>query len=222
MKNLALLPLLAIMLLFVPARAGAHCDSMNGPVVKDAITAIARNDVRLVLHWVRKVDEDAVKAAFAQTMRVRILSSDAAGLADRAFFETVVRLHRAGEGAPYTGLKDAGSVTPAVHAADDALLTGEIGTLREDLAQGVAGRVTTLFDHARRSLSREETDVEAGRRFVAAYVSYVHAVEALEGIIAGETGHEHEEHAGDAHHDGATGVDTAQPDCPHTSTSRAR
>jgi hypothetical protein len=93
------------MLCAMPATASAHCDSLDGPVVKAAQQALDTRDVSAVLIWVGAGDEAEIRAAFEQTLAVRALDVRARSLADRYFFETVVRLHRAGEGAPYTGLK---------------------------------------------------------------------------------------------------------------------
>ena len=94
----------AAMLLFVPGIVFAHCDGLDGPLVKAAQKALETGDVNLVLIWVQKKDEAEVRQAFQKTLTVRKSSAQAGELADRYFFETVVRLHRAGEGAPYTGL----------------------------------------------------------------------------------------------------------------------
>lgn len=91
-----------------PARALAHCDGLDGPVVKAAQRALETRNPALVLIWVQEQDEPEIRKAFEQTLAVRALSSQARELADRFFFETLVRVHRAGEGAPFTGLKPAG------------------------------------------------------------------------------------------------------------------
>jgi uncharacterized protein DUF6448 len=102
------LPLIVVLLL-APTFALAHCDGMDGPVVKAAQKALQTGDVNLLLIWVqKKSDEAEIQKVFAETMAMRKLGPDAKALADRYFFETLVRLHRAGEGAPYTGLKPAG------------------------------------------------------------------------------------------------------------------
>ena len=113
----------AILLLAGASRvAYAHCDGMDGPVVKAAQRALASADVNPVLIWVQSKDEGEVRDAFAKTIAVRKLNPDAQELADLYFFETVVRIHRAGEGEPYTGLKRAGrDLGPAMPAADKAL-----------------------------------------------------------------------------------------------------
>lgn len=124
MKLIKLTSLIAAasLALLASPRAGAHCDGLDGPVVKAAEAALEKGDVNFVLVWVQKDDEPEIRAAFDQTLKVRKLNSEARHLADRFFFETLVRVHRAGEGAPYTGLKPAGrDLGPAIPAADKAL-----------------------------------------------------------------------------------------------------
>jgi len=102
-----------------PARALAHCDGLDGPVVKAAQRALETRNPALVLIWVQQKDEQEIRTAFEQTLAVRELSLQARELADRFFFETLVRVHRAGEGASFTGLKPAGrDLGPAIPAAE--------------------------------------------------------------------------------------------------------
>ena len=109
------------MLAVTPARALAHCDGLDGPVVKAAQRALETRNAALVLIWVQEKDEREIQAAFEQTLAVRELSAQARQLADRFFFETLVRVHRAGEGAPFTGLKPAGQdLGPADEGQDRA------------------------------------------------------------------------------------------------------
>lgn len=116
----------------------AHCDGLDGPVVKAAEKALQTGNVNLVLIWVQQKDEPEVKAVFEQALAVRTLSPQSRELADRHFFETLVRLHRAGEGAPYTGLKPAGrDLGPAIPAADRALETGSMGALEQLVTKAV-------------------------------------------------------------------------------------
>src|SRR5512138_2915043 len=96
--------LIAFTLLW-PRPAAAHCDTMGGPVIADAKVALAKGDLTPVLKWVKPENEPEVRTAFTQTLKVRAQGPEARELADRYFFETLVRIHRAGEGAPYTGLK---------------------------------------------------------------------------------------------------------------------
>ena len=66
-----------------------------------------------------------MRAAFTAVMPVRALGDQAQAVADRLFFKTVVRIHRAGQGAPYAGLKPAGTpVGPVIPIAEEAVATG--------------------------------------------------------------------------------------------------
>jgi hypothetical protein len=124
--------------------------------------------------------EAEVREAFRSTVAVRAMGPEARKMADRFFFETLVRIHREGEGAPYTGLKPAGTdVGPAVSAADRALDTGYVKTLVGLLIDTVRSGVH-LRHHAARELRHFAVDnIAAGREYVAAYESYVHYVEQL-------------------------------------------
>src|SRR5688572_6649736 len=103
----------------------AHCDALDGPVVQAAQKALATGNINLVLIWVQKNDEAEINRAFNKALTVRKLTAEAKELADLYFFETLVRVHRAGEGAPYTGLRPAGQdLDPAIPIADAALRDG--------------------------------------------------------------------------------------------------
>ena len=95
---------LVVLLVIGPGPARAHCDTLDGPVVLDAKAALQKGDVTPVLKWVRADDEKEIREAFAKTLKVRGLGDDARDLADHHFFETLVRIHRPGEGVAYTGL----------------------------------------------------------------------------------------------------------------------
>lgn len=163
-----------------PERVAAHCDGLDGPVVLAARKALEKGNVNLALTWVQPDDEAAVKAVFLEALAVRKLGPQAKELADRHFFEAVVRLHRAGEGAPYTGLKPAGQdLGPAIPAADKAVDSGSARPLAEMIDRAVHNG---LEERLRRVLAKRghaPDDLAAGREFVAAYVEWVHYVEGL-------------------------------------------
>lgn len=160
--------------------AFAHCDGLDGPVVKAAKNALQSGNVNLVLIWVQQKDEPEIRAAFQQALVVRKHSPEAQALADRSFFETLVRVHRAGEGASYTGLKPAGrDLGPAIPAADRALETGAVGPVQDFLAEAVRRGLQEHFESLRALKGYDPNDVAAGRRYVQAYVEYVHYVEHL-------------------------------------------
>ena len=161
-------------------RASAHCDGLDGPVVQAAQKALETGEVDLVLIWVQKPDEAGIKRAFDQAQAVRKLSAEARELADRYFFETLVRIHRAGEGAPFTGLKAAGrDLGPAIPEADKALRDGNVDGVLKLLTDSLERGVREHFERARVAKDFAKNDVDAGQKFVKAYVEYIHCVEAL-------------------------------------------
>lgn len=162
--------------------AWAHCDTIDGPVVLDAKVALSAADVTPVLKWVLTQDEASIRDAFAHTLEVRKQSEAARELADQFFFESLVRVHRAAEGAPYTGLKPAGEVEPGIAAADEALRSETPNQLLAEIAAQVSEGVRDRFVEAvraRQDAAAHPHDVEAGRKAVAAYVQYIHYVERL-------------------------------------------
>jgi hypothetical protein len=172
--------------------AHAHCDTMNGPVVTAATLALEKGDVTPVLIWVKPEAEAEIRAAFKQTLAVRQAGPQSRDLADRYFFETLVRIHRAGEGAPYTGLKPATTpVEPAVQAADKALDgTGSIDAVVKLVAGDIASGIRQRWQRAEEARKHANDSVEAGRRYVEAYVEYVHYVENLH-VAASPAGSAH-------------------------------
>jgi Family of unknown function (DUF6448) len=177
---------LAVVVLLFPTIAAAHCDTMDGPVIAAAKVALNTGDIRPVLKWIGKKDEPDIQAAFARALTVRAQGPEAKDLADIYFFETLVRVHRAGEGAPYTGLQPAGSVAPAVAAADAALAGESSDALTKQLGDQIAAGIRTRFARVRELKKHADEDVEAGRRYVKAYVELMHYLEALDAIAGGQ------------------------------------
>jgi hypothetical protein len=153
---------------------------MDGPVVVDAKIALEKKDITPVLKWLMPEHEAELKTAFARTLAVRTQGKEARELADQFFFETLVRVHRAGEGAHYTGLKPAGTkLDPAIEAADHALDSGKADALIKTVTEEAAAGIRQRFAEAVEKKKHVEHNVEAGRKYVAAYVDFVHYVEAL-------------------------------------------
>ena len=178
-----------------------HCDGLDGPVVQLAIKALDSGNVNYVLPWVQEIDEPEIRRAFDHAVSVRKLSPDAKALADRHFFETLVRIHRAGEGAPFTGLKPAGrDLGPAIPAADRALSEGSIEKVINLLTEAVSEGLHRRFHAVSSRKGFAPDDVKAGREFVEAYVPYIHYVERLwRDATSAARGH-HSEHAEEAEH----------------------
>ena len=181
--SLALFTLLSSGLSTRPALA--HCDGLDGPVVNAARMALQAGDPNLVLVWVQEKDGAEIRRAFDRTLKLRKLSAEARDLADTYFFETLVRIHRAGEGAPYDGLKPAGrDLGPAIPAADQALVTGDVEPLAKILVAGMEEGLRERFAKANGLKNYRKSDVEAGRQYVAAYVTYLHYAEGLHAASA--------------------------------------
>ena len=174
----------AAAVLLMPTPARAHCDSLDGPVVKAAQRALETGDVRRALVWVTVFDEAEVQAAFDKAQAVRTLGDTARELADRFFFETVVRLHRQSEGEIYTGLKPAGSdLGPVIAAADRAILEMSANPLVDLLTREVARGVRWHFDNVMRARIFPGSSVEEGRRYVGAYLDFMHYLEQLDDAL---------------------------------------
>lgn len=197
--------LAAILLAAAPDSARGHCDAMDGPVVQDARLALERGDVTPVLKWVLPEDEAPIRESFRETLKVRAQGDEAQALADRYFFETVVRIHRAGEGAPYTGLKPAGQGTdsgPAVEMTDKALEKGSAGELVQFVTDHVEKGLRKRFEHVLKTRRKADQSVKAGREFVEAYVDLVHYAKHVY-AAADREGGPHGEGASASLHEGA-------------------
>ncbi|MEE9913412.1 MAG: hypothetical protein K4571_17005 [Deltaproteobacteria bacterium] len=180
--------------------AFAHCDTLDGPVVQTARIALEKGDIRPLLKWVKADDEKEIRVAFQKTLAVRARGAEAKELADMYFFETLVRIHRAGEGAPYTGLKPGAAVDPAVALADKALEVGSADKLVGVLSKAMSNGIRERFQHASETRKHADDSVAAGREYVKAYVVFTHYVEGLHAIIKQGADHHGEEAKGDKGH----------------------
>jgi len=159
----------------------AHCDTMDGPVIKDAIKAMETNNVNHALKWVQPGNEAEVKEAFILTMKVRNLNPDARILADKYFFDLVVRLHRSGEGVPFTGVKPSGTpIDEKVLAADKSIETGDLTPLKALVPAEAVPELTELFEKALSLRGFDIMNIEAGRAYVEAYVKFFKFAEGEE------------------------------------------
>ena len=174
----------------------AHCDTLDGPVIEAARVAVEKGEVTPVLKWVPKEHEQEIRDAFSQTLAVRVKGKEARELADRYFFETLVRVHRAGEGEPYSGLKSAGTIEPAIAAADKALQNESVDALADKISKAVREGIRKRFDDALQKKKHADDSVEAGREFVEAYVQYVHFIESIHNLVVKGAEHHHSEKHG--------------------------
>ena len=174
----------------VVEKTWAHCDTVSGPVITDAKEALEKGDVTAVLKWVKKENEAEIKTAFAKTLAVRTKGPEAKDLADRYLFETLVRLHRTGEGAPYTGIKDE-PVEPIVAMADKALAEGSADDMIKKIGGHMAAAIGEKVKKVLEAGKSKDASVEAGREYVEAYVTYMHYVEGIHAAIMSAGGHQH-------------------------------
>jgi hypothetical protein len=173
-----------------------HCDSLDGPVVTVARQALEADDVDLVLPFVHEDGEAEVRAMFASVQSVRGLGDAAREIADRLFFETVVRIHRAGEGAPYTGLKPAGlDVGPVIPLAERAIETGSVEGVEEYLTRVLHDELTHRLENVNTLAAVMEESVSSARDYVEAMLGFQvyshHLLQARHAPAHGDAGRQH-------------------------------
>lgn len=171
--------------------AFAHCDAMDGPVITEARLALDSGDITPLLKWVPAADEPSLMSAFDKTLEVRALGDTAQELADRQFFATLVKIHRAYEGAPFTGIKPAGEIDPAVQLADRALEEGEIDAFLARIVEKFEQNARSAFETTLAAKLQAGENPELGREYVDHYVHYVHYLEDVHNVIVGNTAHAH-------------------------------
>lgn len=158
----------------------AHCDGMDGPAVKAAQRALQTGNVNLVLIWVQPPNEVEIKEVFNQALASRNSDPNFYEQSDLQFFDTLVRIHRAGEGKSYTGLKPAGrDLGPGIPAADNAIEVGSVGALLRLLPTSPHAAVQGMFKDVIGEKKYNPSDVQAGREFVRAYVKFLHEAEHI-------------------------------------------
>jgi len=142
--------------------------------VKAAKKALEKKNINYVLIWIPEESEAELRGIFEKTLQARKGGKAAQEVADDWFFENAIRLHRAGEGAPYTGMKPAGlSEGPVVPKAEKAIETESpqetidfiLGIVEDDLAH----RFHTVMDRKKYDVD----DIAAGREYIGAFIGWV-------------------------------------------------
>ena len=172
-----------------PQIASAHCDSYDGPVIKDALKALEQQNVELVLKWVEPKYDEIITEKFNQTLKLKGSNEEVNKILRTHFLETLVRLHREGEGASFTGLKPANSMTPMVEMADNSLEKNDINYVVNAVNSHLTEVLKERFAKAMELSKTKDNSVEQGRAYVEAYVEYTHTLEALEHILHGSMSH---------------------------------
>lgn len=172
---------IAVIAFILPASSAiAHCDWINGPVVADARTALAKGDVTPVLRWIPASNEAEIRDAFKRTLAARSANDQAREVADQWFFETVVRIHRASEGEPFTGLKGADYEPDAgIEIADHAIEANSLADVESALTAALRTELRKRFSDVIEAKKHADESVEAGRHFVHAYAEFVHYVDGV-------------------------------------------
>ena len=167
----------------------AHCDSYDGPVMKDAVKALETNNVNLVLKWITPEQEKEIIPLFNKTYALKSGDKEVYAIVEKLFFETLVRLHRETEGAPYTGLKPAGSTKKIVQFSDQAIEDNDIDTLLGKLNAHIGTVIKEKYEKLAVLEKVKNESPKQGREFVEAYVDYTHTIEAIHDIVEQSGGH---------------------------------
>lgn len=196
-KQLLTAATVAVGLLFGVQAVNAHCDSLDGPVAKTVEKALASGNVNSILAYAPATAEPEIRAAFEKSRKVRNLGPDAQALADQSFMETVIRLHRAGENAPYTGLKPSGvNYGPVIPAAEHAVETGDLTKLKAVLVEEIEHALRERLTHVRelRNVSldpKSPAEVPHARERVTAELGFVTFAETVRQAALGKGAEHH-------------------------------
>ena len=178
-----------------PAVVQAHCDTSEGPAVKDGRKALETGNINYALKWIPADGEAEMRDVFEKALKVRTLGTEAAELADRLFLETMVRIHRMGEGVGFTGIQPVGTqIDRVVKAADVAIVLSSDADLLPMVPEERRAELDKRFQAALAIKNFDVDDVAAGRRYLAAYVSFFKYAEGEDHEHHGNEGHGHSEH----------------------------
>lgn len=212
LKSILSLMAALLIMIMLPITASAHCDTMDGPTVVDGKKAMAENNINYALKWVQPDYEEEITHVFNLSMKVKDLDPNAKEIAEQYFFSELVRMHRAGEGAPFTGLKPSGTpIDDKVLAADESIAVGNLSPLENLIEEGQKPELEERFENVMAKKDFDVNDVEAGREYIEAYVKFFKFAE-------GE-----EDHEGAAAHgeDAASTVAHVDSKTNHTEASNA-
>ncbi len=153
------------------------------PVIKDAVKALNSNNVNLVLKWITPEQEKEITSLFHKTYALKNNDKEVYEIVEKHFFETLVRLHREAEGAPYTGLKPAGSTKQIIQMTDKALQEDNIEGFLIKLESSLNNVVQEKYKKVAELYKVKDNSIDQGRAFVEAYVDYTHTIEAIHHFI---------------------------------------
>lgn len=181
LRGFAAFLVLMMLMLSLPLSASAHCDTMDGPTVADGYKAIENKNVNYILKWVQPEYDEELTSIFDLAMKVRELGPDAKELAEKYLFDNLVRIHRAGEGAPFTGVKPSGTpIDEKVLAADKAIESGDLSNLESMMEDEELPELRESYKNVMLKKDFDVNDVEAGREYIEAYVMFFKYAEGEE------------------------------------------
>lgn len=151
----------------------AHCDRKNGPVAVAAKEALKTEDFSKVVIWVGEEQEEELKKKFNESLSVYQKDGDSKELAKEYFMETAVRLHRAAEGMPFTGLKPAQPAAKDIKVAEKALKTGNLDPVMDMFSNKLENKTQKWFQKALKAKKNKDNSVKAGREWTDMYVKYI-------------------------------------------------
>ncbi len=186
--------LIISIMLAIPTTSFAHCDSYDGPVIKDAYKALETNNVSLVLKWIDQKQEQEITTLFDKTYKLRGGDKEIYQIVEKHFLETLVRLHRETEGAPFTGLKPAGTTKKIVVLSDKAIDSKSADELVGKLKGHIEKVIKEKFNLVSALYNEKDKSPEKGREYVKAYIDYTHTLEAIHDILEHGGGHEEHKH----------------------------
>lgn len=195
--KMLMLAIIATGVLFGVQSAQAHCDSLDGPVARAVQKALDNGNLNPVLAYAPATAEAEIRAAFEKSRKVRVLGAEARTLADQAFMETVIRLHRAGEGATYTGLKPAGiDYGPVIPAAEHAVETGDLAKLKAVLIEKIEHALNERLAHVRELQKaplepKTAAEVPHSRERISAELGFITFAENLHQAALGKGAEQH-------------------------------
>jgi hypothetical protein len=136
--------------------------------------ALETGNPAYLLIWVPEESERELRQVFERVIDARRAGGAAQEVADDLLFETAVRLHRAGEGAPYTGLKPAGlDEGPVVPRAEQAIATGDPSDVIRFITDMIREDLEHRFHRLQETKKYDPDDIPAGRKYIHAYIGFV-------------------------------------------------
>ncbi|MGD9992759.1 MAG: DUF6448 family protein [Salinivirgaceae bacterium] len=193
-KSIFPIALLSLFMIFGSLSVSAHCDSYDGPTIKDAVKALETNNVNLVLKWISPEQEKEIIPLFNKTYALRTGDKEIYTIVEKHFFETLVRLHRETEGAPFTGLKPAGTTKMIIQLSDKALESNTIDDFLVKLNSHLGKVIKDKYEKVAALEKVKNDSPEKGREYVKAYVDYTHTIEAIHAIAEQSGGHAAHKH----------------------------